>query len=116
FGSEPVPVKTSEYDKSKYSSETTSDYFENGWNELEIEGNDGIKSGIKNHILKVEKANEKGYKRFADEHEISVEEYKQKLQNHVEKMMSESDYFRATSIDILDKILTEDGRFKTLFE
>jgi hypothetical protein len=107
--------KEGSYDKTKYSSKVTSDYFKD-FNSLEIEGNKGIKEGIKRQILKIEKLKEPIYKKFADIRKIEVEEYKKLLQGHVEKIMSETQYFRATDINVIEKILINDGRFKSQFE
>lgn len=104
------------YDKSKYSSKVTADYFENGWNDFEMEGNPEIKAGMKKHILAIEKANESDYKFWANKKGVTVEQLKVMLQNHVEKLMAESDYFRMTDIKVLDLILTKHGRFKSQFE
>ena len=107
--------RADEYDKSKYSSLATAKYFEY-WDSFEMEGNPNIKEGIKKNILQVEKNNESTYEQYARKKGISVEEYKILLQRHVEDLMKESDYFRATDINILDKILTDHGRFKSQFE
>lgn len=107
--------KGESYDKTKYSSKVTQDYFSD-WDSFELEGNPGIKEGIKKHILEIEKRYESTYERYAKNHGITVGEYKKRLQDHIEKLMSESEYFRMTDINILDKILVDHGRFKTLFE
>lgn len=107
-------TKLEDYDK-KYPSKATADYFKD-WDKFEMEGNPEIKEGIKKQILKIEKENERKYQRLADSHGISIQEYKIKLQEHVEKVVGESEYFRATDIKILDLILTDHGRYKSQFE
>jgi hypothetical protein len=111
----PEAKKEEEFDSSKYSSRTTQLYAEK-FSKLEIEGNVGFKDAILKQILKIEKDKKSNYESFATKRGISVEEYKGLLQKHVEKLMSESEYFRATDIEILDKILTDHGRYKSQFE
>jgi len=108
-------LKAEEYDKDKYDSRVTQNYFKD-WDDFEIEGNTGMKDAIKNQILKIEKSHQSYYERFAKDHGLTVAEYKQELQNHVEKLIEESEFFRATDIDILDKILVDHGRYKSQFE
>ena len=112
---EEAKKKADAYDKSKYSSLATANYFKD-WDSFEMEGNPNIKQGIQKQILQIEKNHQSTYEEFARKRGIDVEEYKGLLQNHVEKLMTESDYFRATDINILDKILTDHGRFKSQFE
>ncbi len=110
----PVP-ESEKYDKTKYPSKATADYFAT-WEKFEMDGNTEIKEGIKKQILKIEEFNKHNYASNAKSHGITVDEYKIKLQAHVEKLMSESQYFRKTDIAILDKILHDEGRYMSQFE
>ena len=103
----------------------TQNYFDNGWDELVLEGNKGIKGAIKKHIIDVENLRMGIYRDEAGELGMSIEEYKQELQSCVEKLVSNCELFRAThtdpssnavGIDVLDAVFNKDGRFKSLFE
>lgn len=84
--------------------------------EMNIKGNAGIKEGIIKQVERIEKSKKDLYKTHADKRGISVAEYKQKLQEKVERMMAKAQCFRATDINVLDKILHESKRFKSQFE
>lgn len=102
-------------DKGEYESGVTNAYFET-WEELELEGNPELKEAIKQGIIETEKRQEDSYKEHAAQRGISVEEYKSLLQERVEMLVEESRFFRATHADILEKIMLEDGRWKSQFE
>lgn len=115
------PLKE-EYDKTKYSSKTTADYFEKDWDSLELEGNPEIKAAIKSNILKMEKKKDGDYKKIASSLGITVEAFKKEFQELTERIVAKSDFYIAIhakeskSSSILHKIFKEDGRFKSQFE
>jgi 8-oxo-dGTP pyrophosphatase MutT (NUDIX family) len=91
------------------------------WKEKMIEGETivghrGIAHGIIEHVEEVEKINEKYYKQYADRRGISIEEYKSKLQDKIERIANSVSLFRATDIEILDIVLNVSKRFKSQFE
>jgi len=99
----------------------TQDYFDKGWDDMILEGNEGIKKGIKDQILRVEQYNESQYKFEADNLGMTVEEYKTEMQSCVERLVQKSHFFRAThcqsgSKDVLDLVFNESGRFMSQFE
>jgi hypothetical protein len=96
-------------------SPTTMKYLEK-FDQLEIEGNQGIKEAIRRNILATEKKFAASYRIMAKQMGISTNEFKQYLQEKVERMVRESYFFRATHIDILDRVLNIDGRFMSQFE
>lgn len=95
----------------------TEDYFENGWDELQFEGNDGIKEQIKKRILQIEEDNKDIYKRVAKNRDISVEELKRSLQELVVKFTEKSKpYIALHGENVLPLVFSKDGRFKSQFE
>ncbi len=113
-----VVVSKSEvtFDKTKYDSQTTSDYFEHGWDEVEVEGNPGMKEAMKKHILEVERNNDDNYRRAAKDKGVTLERYKELLQKQVEKLVGASDFYRSTDLKVLGQILHVDKRWKSQFE
>ncbi|MDP3725557.1 MAG: hypothetical protein Q8R20_03770 [Nanoarchaeota archaeon] len=102
-------------DRGDYESIVTNNYFE-GWDELEIEGNAGIKDTIRANIIQAEERNELTYKGAAVDLGISVEEFKARLQEKVEEMVARAGFFRATEFRVLEQIMNVDGRWKSQFE
>ncbi len=102
-------------DKGEYDSIVTNRYFED-WDELRLQGNPDIKEAIKENIKHAEKKNSFYYEDAASELGISVEEFKSKLQKKIEYLVEKSNFFRATHIVTLDKVLNIDQRFKSQFE
>lgn len=102
-------------DKGIYESVTTNNYFE-GWDKLGLEGNDGIKDKIRENIMRVETRNQGDYETMATDLGISVEEFKARLQAKVEDMVNKADFFRATDMNVLKKVMLSDGRWKSQFE
>ena len=99
-----------------YESAVTRAYFEDGWDDLEIEGNPELKEQIKQNIIEAEKQSERAYTRCANELQISIDVFKEKLQAKVEKMVEQSEFFVATPVSVLKTIIQEDGRWKSQFE
>lgn len=102
-------------DKGIYESVVTNNYFE-GWEGVELKGNPEIKDQIRENIIKAEKNNQPYYERLAADLGISVEEAKRHLQKKIEDMVSRSEFFRATRLEILEKIMNVDERWKSQFE
>lgn len=102
-------------DKGEYESVVTKKYFEN-WDDLELEGNPELKETIKKNIIEAEIINKSTYEDCAKKLGISVEEFKQKLQERVEDIVRKSNFFKATRESTLRKVLLEDGRWKSQFE
>ena len=96
-------------------SPTTRDYFRD-WESLEIGGNPELKSRIRANILLAEKSHEDQYIEHAAEMGIDVNEFKARLQERIEQLVAASDFFRATKISVLNKVLNADGRYKSQFE
>lgn len=111
----PKKEKEKKIDKGIYESVVTNNYFED-WDDTELEGNPGIKDQIKENIIRAEKNNQGFYEKAAVDLGISVEEFKQRLQEKIENMAGQSEFFRATRVDILEKIMNIDGRWKSQFE
>lgn len=107
--------KIKKSDKGNYESITTNNYFDD-WDEVELVGNSGIKEKIKENIIFAEERNKNEYEDAAKDLGISVEEFKEKLQKKIEGLIEKSNFFRATRVDILDKVLNVDGRYKSQFE
>jgi 8-oxo-dGTP pyrophosphatase MutT (NUDIX family) len=129
YGEETTPKKTAEKKEPEKKlrpdmpSLVTQDYFDNGWDELELEGNPGIKEHIKNHIVEIENSHKSRYEDYARKHGLTVEEYKKQAQQVIEQAVSRSNFFitvhsQPSSGDksILEKIFTKNGRFKSQFE
>ena len=102
-------------DKGIFESVATNNYFED-WDEIELEGNAGIKDQIRENIIAAEKRNRTAYEDAARDLGISVEEFKAGLQAKVEEMVERAEFFRATHVDVLEKIMNVDGRWKSQFE
>lgn len=103
-------------DKGPYESIATNNYFE-GWDEdLELEGNPELKGRIRENIIRAEKIHQGRYEDAARDCGLSVEEFKARLQAKIEDMLQKANFFRATPVDILERIMTEDGRWKSQFE
>jgi len=83
---------------------------------LEFQGNKDIKQAISEQIQSVEKYHQAAYSKHATKRGISINEYKGLLQKHVEKLVAESSFFRATDASILSNVITEGGRYKSQFE
>lgn len=103
-------------EKGIYESIVTNHYFE-GWDEeLLLEGNAGIKDKIRENIIQAEKRNQRAYEDAAADLRISVEEFKARLQAKIEDMVERAEFFRATQLGVLEKIMNVDGRWKSQFE
>lgn len=102
-------------DEDAYESAVTAQYFEN-WEEIELEGNHGIKEKIRENIIRAEKENQKIYETCACNEGISVEEFKTRLQKKVEDMIEQAEFFIAVSPDLLKQIALVDGRWKSQLE
>ena len=103
-------------DRGTFESVATNNYFE-GWDEdIELEGNPEIKEQIRQNIIQAEKANQERYERAAADLGISVEEFKARFQAKIEDMVERADFFRATQLGVLEKIMNVDGRWKSQFE
>lgn len=83
---------------------------------LEFQGNKDIKQAISEQIQSVEEYHQAAYSKHATKRGISINEYKGLLQKHVEKLVAESSFFRATDASILSNVITEGGRYKSQFE
>lgn len=98
-----------------YPSETTKNYFEN-WGEQVVNGNAEIKDTIKTNIINSELAREETYARFARRSDLSVDEFKQKVQEAVDNTIKKSGLYRAVTPYELKQVLLVDGRFKSQIE
>jgi hypothetical protein len=107
--------KRKKTDRGSYESIVTNNYFE-GWDELEVDGNAGIKDTIRNNIIRAEQMNQSDYERVAVSLGITVEELKTELQRRVEDMVAKADFFRATDINVLERVMNVDGRWMSQFE
>ncbi len=101
--------------KGSYESVTTNKYFE-GYDDLELGGNTGIKDKIKINIVEAEALNTHKYEECARYMNISVEEFKQRLQAKVEDMVGKSDFFVAVRLSVFERIMSGDGRWRSQFE
>lgn len=99
----------------EYLSSVTEKYFED-WDDLELIGNPGIKERIKKNIIESEKRLAHKYQAKADQMGVSIEEFKAALQAKVENMLEKANFFRATTIEVLDQVMNVDGRWKSQFE
>lgn len=112
----PKKEREKKTDKGNYESVVTNNYFE-GWDEdVELEGNPEIKEQIRQNITKAEKTNQERYEHAAADLGISVEEFKARLQAKIEDMVERANFFRATQLSVLEKIMNVDGRWKSQFE
>lgn len=99
----------------------TQNYFDNGWDELELIGNPGMKEHIKDKILSFEKDKEPRYQEWAAEVGMTVEELKADMQKELETYVSRSKIFKAVhsgvekSKDVLGALL-KGGKFLSQFE
>lgn len=109
----------------EYPSLTTKKYFESKeWENLELEGNKGLKEHIKKQIISIEKKYEAQIKRAATDQGMSLEEYKEKLQAKTVELVKNSDCFIAVHSlsdsrdeeSTMEKIFSSGGKFKTQFE
>lgn len=103
-------------DKGDYESIATNNYFEGFDEDVELEGNPEIKEQIRQNILKSEKINQVRYESAAHDLGISVEEFKVRLQAKIEDMVEKAQFFRATNINVLERVIITDGRWKSQFE
>ena len=112
--SKPTEPKKEE-DLKGYGSAVTRDYFKD-WDTFEFNANPEMKGTLKKRIMDFEYVWNNDYMRYAKDHGMTIEEYKQKLQQLTEKICAESQPFRATNLTALKGILGKDGRYKTQFE
>ena len=112
--SKPTEPKKEE-DLKGYGSAVTRDYFKD-WDTFEFNANPEMKGTLKKRIMDFEYVWNNDYMRYAKDHGMTIEEYKQKLQQLTEKICAESEPFRATNLTALKGILGKDGRYKTQFE
>jgi len=112
-----IPAVSEEtiYDKIEFPSAVTEKYFRE-WEVLNIEANPEIKAKMRKNIIDSEKEHEEIYKQAAESAGLTIEIFKQKLQEKVEQVVKESNFFRATKVDVLDKVLNDSGRYKSQFE
>ena len=102
--------------KGAFESVATNNYFE-GWDEeIELEGNPEIKEQVGQNIIRAEKMNQQRYENAAADLGISIEEFKARLQAKIEDMVERADFFIATQLGVLEKIMNVDGRWKSQFE
>ena len=106
------PVRT---EKGDYESVVTNNYFED-WDQLVLNGNPEIKDQIRQNIIKAEKMRHETYQRIAVHLGISIEEFKARLQKKIEEMVRQSSFFRATNLNVLERVMNIDGRWKSQFE
>ena len=112
---EPTAFAEVSYDKNEFPSAATEKYFRE-WEALNIEANPEIKAKMRKNILDSEKEHQEIYEQAAESAGLTVELFKQKLQEKVEQVVRESNFFRATHVDVLDKVLNDSGRYKSQFE
>lgn len=105
----------------------TQKYFDEKFDKLvNINGNRGIKEGIKNQILRIENQYRSRYEDIADVKGLSVEDLKANMQKAVEEIVarskgyivvhsSASETIPGKSHGVVGAVLSE-GRFKSLFE
>lgn len=74
-----------------------------------------MRDAIARHIIALEESSYPFYKRLADNYGIDVATYKERLQNRIEKLVSDSDIYVAVSAKVAGYIF-RDKRFKTQFE
>lgn len=104
-------------EKTKEATFSVTEEYEKRLMASDFTGNPGIKEAIMKQIKRVEKNQELYIEIHATKRGISAEAYKKLCQDHIEKLMSSAQLFRATDIDILDYVLpAEGGRFKSQFE
>jgi hypothetical protein len=95
----------------------TQRYFDSGWDDLELDGNPELKATLKAGIIRKEKNIEGRLRNDARDRGMEYEEYLQFFQDKVDEAVAISDaYIAVHSNDVLEKIISSGGRFKTLFE
>src|SRR3989339_1359017 len=101
----------------EYGSKVTEEYFSD-WDGLELQDFFNLKETLKNNIVEFESRGESktAYEKWAKKNKITVEELKAKLQKKAEEAVEKSDFYRVTNTNTLEKVLEEDGRFKSQFE
>jgi len=92
----------------------TPDHFES-WKKIKMEGGKELLRTIRKNIEKAAKENY-AYEFSAKEAGLPVEEFKRNLQERVERIISESDFFVAISPALVESVLNVDGRWKNQFE
>jgi len=105
----------SKLEKMEGCSETTKKYLKE-LHYSKFDGNPGIKDAIEDNVIQKEKEFEGYIKHYSEKRGLSKDEYIEKIQEHIERLVAQSDFFRATHVSVLDKIMLEDGRFKSQFE
>ncbi len=103
------------HEKTEFPSAVTEKYFQD-WEAINLEANPEIKDRMRRNIINAEKEHLELYEEAAMDARMTVEEFKVELQKKIEAIVGESNFFRATSVFVLDKVLNEDGRFKSQFE
>ena len=112
----PIKKREKKTNRGTFESVTTNNYFE-GWDEdIELMGNPEIKDQIRQNIIQAEKSNQRSYEDAAADLRISVEEFKAQLQAKIEDMVERADFFRATELSVLERVMNIDGRWKNQFE
>lgn len=109
------PNQEKSENKEDYESMITKRYFED-WDKFNIEGNPEIKDTIRKNIIETEKSCKSLYERAANGMGISVEEFKERFQRKIADMIQNSQFFIAVPMDIFEKIVLVDGRWKSQFE
>lgn len=98
-----------------YSSRVSEEYFKD-WDKLQLNGNPELKARIRNNLIASELNNHPHYERFANHYSLSIEEFKRKLQERVELIVGNSNFFVASRSEVLKRVLIQDGRWKSQFE
>lgn len=101
-------------DKGEYESGVTNKYFKD-WNDIKVPETID-KEALKRNIVEKEKQLSSRIKDFAKSRNISVEEYKKLLQERVEEIVNNTEFFITASSRIVDKIVNTDNRFLSQFE
>ncbi len=104
--------KTISEDESSVVTKAYLQKFEN----IDLAGNPDIKQVIQDNLVSSEIEKNNVYRKLAEEDGLGLDEFKEKIQNKIEQVVSESNFFRATKIDVLNSVLNIDGRYKSQFE
>lgn len=102
-------------ENSEFPSSITEKYFQD-WESLNLDANPEIKARMRFNIVESEKRHQESYEKAAKHYGVTLEEFKSKLQEKIEEAISESDFFIATKVETLDRVLGEGERYKTQFE
>jgi len=104
-----------EEERAACQSDVSREYFSSGAS-IELPGLENFNETLREQVQDMEEMYARQYEDAANEHGVSVEEFKSVLQAKVIEMVRASNFFCAVDADTVETIMNVDGRLKSQFE